>query len=299
MPDLVRTVDASGRDCRKTRQKEKDFSKPLCLSVEAVKLAASAFVRHQHSMAEQVAAADDAAVQALWTAKDEADCETWRAAKVKAWEAGEKIKEKHPERADLDAWMAKQCAKTKSQALAVRGNPKVFFDVTMDGEAAGRIIMQLRKDIVPKTADNFRQLCTGEPGYGYKGCPFHRVIPGFMCQGGDFTNQNGTGGKSIYGEKFEDENFRLKHTGAGVLSMANAGPGTNGSQFFLCTAKTPWLDGKHVVFGKVVEGMDVVEAIEKVGSQGGETSKKVVIAACGELALDGTEKPGSWPAADA
>jgi cyclophilin family peptidyl-prolyl cis-trans isomerase len=250
-------------------------------------------------MAEHVASADDAALEALWTAKDQADCETWRNLKVTAWEAGEKIKEKHPARADLDAWMDKQCAKTKSSALAVRGNPKVFFDVTMDGEAAGRVVMALRRDVVPKTADNFRQLCTGEAGFGYRGCPFHRVIPGFMCQGGDFTNQNGTGGKSIYGEKFEDENFRLKHACAGTLSMANAGPGTNGSQFFLCTAKTPWLDGKHVVFGKVVEGMDVVEAVEKVGSQGGETSKKVVIAACGELALDGTEKPGSWPAADA
>ena len=235
-------------------------------------------------MAEQVAAADEAALEALWTAKDEADCETWRAAKVKAWEAGEKIKEKHPERADLDAWMAKQCAKTKSQALAVRGNPKVFFDVTMDGEAAGRIVMQLRKDIVPKTADNFRQLCTGEPGYGYKGCPFHRVIPGFMCQGGDITRGNGTGGLSIYGPQFDDENFRLKHAGAGTLSMANAGPGTNSSQFFVCTGPTSFLDGKHVVFGKVTKGLDVVKAIERVGSKEGKTARTVLINDCGQIA---------------
>ncbi|PVU85839.1 hypothetical protein BB559_006756 [Furculomyces boomerangus] len=161
--------------------------------------------------------------------------------------------------------------------------PRVFFNVKANGKSLGKIVMELRSDVVPKTAKNFAELCKGTKGNGYTKSIFHRVIPGFMLQGGDFTNFNGTGGRSIYGPKFPDENFNLKHTGPGILSMANAGKNTNGSQFFITTVETPWLDGKHVVFGSVVEGMDVVSKIESFGSQSGTTSAKIEIDECGEV----------------
>ncbi|KAK7407866.1 phosphatidylinositol transfer protein csr1 [Neonectria punicea] len=168
-------------------------------------------------------------------------------------------------------------------------NSKVYFDVTWEGpvmqngqptstvkEQAGRINFNLFDDVVPKTAANFKALCTGEKGFGYAGSAFHRIIPEFMLQGGDFTRGNGTGGKSIYGEKFADENFTLKHDKPGLLSMANAGPNTNGSQFFVTTVITSWLNGRHVVFGEVAdqESMDIVKALEATGSGSGTVKYK-------------------------
>ena len=168
--------------------------------------------------------------------------------------------------------------------------PLVFFDITINDKSAGRITMRLATDVVPKTAENFRALCTGEKGVSrsgkplhYKGSLFHRIIPRFMAQGGDFTVGNGTGGESIYGEHFPDENFRLRHGAAGVLSMANSGPDTNGSQFFLCMTKTDWLNDKHVVFGHVEDGMEVIRAIEMCGAADGKPAYRVAIADSGQL----------------
>ncbi|TXG60268.1 hypothetical protein EZV62_014841 [Acer yangbiense] len=171
-----------------------------------------------------------------------------------------------------------------------KANPRVFLDLNIAGHVAGRLVIELFADSTPITAENFRALCTDEKGIGkvgkplhYKGSTFHRVIPGFRWHGGDFTNGNGTGGESIYGASFTNENFKKKHIGPGILSMANTGRRTNGSQFFICTTKTEWLDGKQVVFGQVVEGFDVMKAVEKVGSSSGMTSKPVMVADCGQL----------------
>ena len=211
---------------------------------------------------------------------------------------------------------AAQAAKNKAQSEAVATNT-VFFDINIGSESAGRLKMELYGSVAPETVENFRALCTGEKGVGplgkplhYQGCTFHRIMcaqtpnpdaevashfsgrvclvsfgrsPKFMCQGGDFESGDGRGGESIYGGTFDDEPFEFSHFEPGLLSMANSGPNSNGSQFFITTAVTDFLDGKHVVFGKVVEGMDVLKSMEAVGSKSGTPSDTVTIVACGEI----------------
>ena len=189
------------------------------------------------------------------------------AAEEKARRKAEKKERKEAERKARKEAAAKAKAEAAAKAAAAssaskKSLPRVFFDIEINRRPAGRIIMELRSDVVPRTAENFRVLCTGERGkhLHFKGSPFHRCIPDFMLQGGDITKGNGTGGRSIYGKEFRDENFRLKHNKPGLLSMANAGPNSNGSQFFITTVETPHLDGRHVVFGRVTSGMHVVPA---------------------------------------
>ncbi|KAG6430260.1 hypothetical protein SASPL_108323 [Salvia splendens] len=204
--------------------------------------------------------------------------------------AGEKISIRRSVGGNGDRKCQQWLARLMSLPPIRMKNPKVFFDILIGRAKAGRVVMELLADTTPKTAENFRALCTGEKGIGssgkplhFKGSTFHRIIPNFMCQGGDFTRANGTGGESIYGAKFADENFTLKHKKPGLLSMANSGKNTNGSQFFITTAITSWLDGKHVVFGEVVDGYDVVKKMEKVGSDAGTPSSTVLIEDCGQI----------------
>ncbi|XP_059820346.1 peptidyl-prolyl cis-trans isomerase A isoform X5 [Hypanus sabinus] len=221
----------------------------------------------------------------VWTAADYTDGE----AKIEQFA----VRFKTPELAAVYKTKFEECQKALSQlqkseesqvvSQSDSNNPIVYFDVSVDEKILGRIIMELLANKVPRTAENFRALCTGEKGFGFKNSLFHRVIPGFVCQGGDIIHSNGTGGKSIYGNEFEDESFSLRHTCPGLLSMANKGPNTNNSQFFITLKEAPHLDFKHVVFGYVKGGMDIVKLIETFGSKDGHTRNTITITDCGQI----------------
>ncbi|ERE87273.1 E3 SUMO-protein ligase RanBP2 [Cricetulus griseus] len=221
----------------------------------------------------------------VWTASDYADGEAkveQLAVRFKTKEMTECFKRKFEE-CQQNILKLQNGQVSLAAELSKETNPVVFFDVCVDGEPLGRIIMELFSNIVPQTAENFRALCTGEKGFGFKNSIFHRVVPDFVCQGGDITKHDGTGGQSIYGDKFEDENFNVKHTGPGLLSMANRGRDTNNSQFFITLKKAEHLDFKHVVFGFVKDGMDTVRKIESFGSPKGSVSRRISITECGQL----------------
>ena len=221
----------------------------------------------------------------VWTATDYADGE----AKIEQLA----VRFKSQELADSFKRRFEECQRSLSELqrghvslaaeLSKETNPVVYFEISADDEPLGHVTIELFSNIVPRTAENFRALCTGEKGFGFRNSIFHRIIPDFMCQGGDITRQDGTGGRSIYGDSFEDENFEIKHTGPGLLSMANHGRDTNNSQFFITLKKAEHLDFKHVVFGYVKDGMDVVKKIESFGSPKGAVSKRIMITDCGQI----------------
>lgn len=265
---------------------EKRFYRVLMRREQVLKVCAN----HTISLAMDLKPMNTSAQALVWTATDHAEGEgkvEQLAAKFKTPELAESFRKTFTEcqsrmgQSEASAVMSPQMS--RAQEHSRESNPRVYLTVTADDQALGTIVIELFAHIVPKTAENFRMLCTGGKGFGLRNSIFHRVIPDFMCQGGDITSQDGTGGKSIYGGKFEDENFDVRHTGPGLLSMANRGRDTNNSQFFITFKKAEHLDFKHVAFGFVREGMDVVRLMGELGTKTGKPTKKIVITDCGQL----------------
>merc|ERR1712086_37962 len=236
-----------------------------------------------------------------WSDKDKLSVQKWRDAKLAEWHAeGKEIRVQCPTEEAVLKWLDEMGNHTKISTCVLRSQPQVYMDLEMGGEPIGRIVIRLRYDVCPRTCENFRQLCTGEAGFGYRNSFFHRFVcspyggAAMIFQGGDITTFDGRGGKSIYGRVFPDENFILKHNERGMISSANSGLNTNGSQFFICTGKAHWLDGRHVVFAKLLSGFDVLDKIKQVGSKsghlGGPPAKKVIVVDCGELEVKPRER---------